>query len=61
MSRKDEEDFANAIGGAAIFLGAIWLLKKLAQNKPIPRCPNCHLVIGDNSPSCPRCGAWLQW
>lgn len=61
MSRKDDEDLINVIGGAAIFLGALWLLKKLVQNKPIPRCPNCHLVVEDNSPRCRRCGTWLEW
>lgn len=61
MNNTDDEDVINVIGGAAIFLGALWLLGKLVQNKPIPRCPNCHLVVKEYLPQCPRCGMWLEW
>lgn len=61
MSKKDDEELANAIGWGAILLGGAWLLSKLIQNKPITRCPNCHLVVKDNLPQCPRCGVYLQW
>lgn len=49
------------LGKAAIFLGALWFLSKLIQNKPIPRCPNCDLALQDEIPQCPRCGVFLQW
>ncbi|VVB96833.1 Uncharacterised protein [uncultured archaeon] len=61
MSKNDDEELGKVIGGAAILLGAAWLLSKLIKNKPIPRCPNCHLVVNDNLSQCPRCGTWLQW
>lgn len=58
---NSNDDFADVIGGTAIFLGAIWLLGKLVQNQPIPRCPNCNLVVKNNLRRCPRCGTWLDW
>lgn len=61
MSKKDDEELANAIGWGAILLGGAWLLSKLAQNKPIPRCPNCNLTLQEKIQNCPRCGVFLQW
>ena len=56
-----DDDAASVIGGAAIVFGALWLLGKLIKNDPITRCPNCHLVVGNNVPQCPRCGVFLEW
>ena len=58
---SNDDDFVKVIGDAAIFLGAVWLLGKLIQNEPVPRCPNCNLVLKNNLKRCPRCGEWLEW
>ncbi len=61
MAHKDDDDLGKVIGGAAIFLGALWLLSKLVKNQPIPRCPNCNLTLQNGITQCPRCGVFLQW